>query len=403
MSTTDTRLGAPTMTSTAPAVAADPTSRRHWTGASRTSPWLLAAEGLIGPLSERAAEHDRDNTFVDEAYDLLRECRMMSMLVPTAIGGGGASLAETCALLAELAHGCPATALAFSMHHHLVAAQVWRHHRDLPAPVLTKVADAELVLVSTGASDWLASNGTATKVEGGFRVIGRKAPASGAPAGDILVTSVRWEDGPDGPQVIHAAVPFSADGVSIELTWDTMGMRATGSHTVVLDDVFVPDAAIALTRPADVWHPVWSTVLGVAMPLIMSAYVGVAEAAATRAVTLAVGRDPSVSAPLVGRMLTHLAVARDVARAMIDSAENLRFDNTIDLAAMTLARKTAVATAVLDTTRLALEAGGGRAFSTDAGIERLHRDAHGTLFHPLPAAQQAMFTGRAALGLDPVG
>ncbi len=230
-----------------------------------------------------------------------------------------------------------------------------------------------------------------------------KAPASGAPAGDIVVTSARWEDAPDGPQVIHTAVPFAADGVSIELTWDTMGMRATGSHTVVFDDVFVPDAAIALTRPAGAWHPVWSTVVGVAMPLIMSAYVGVAEAAATRAMTLAVARDPSLSAPLVGRMLSHLAIARDVTRAMIEAADNLRFDNTIEHSATTLARKTAVANAVIDTTRLALETGGGRAFSTEAGIERLHRDAHGALFHPLPAAQQELFTGRAALGLDPLG
>ncbi len=58
----------------------------------------------------------------------------------------------------------------------------------------------------------------------------------------------------------------SAEGVSIERTWDTMGMRATGSETVVFDDVFVPDAAVALVRPCGQWHPVWGTVarLGVA-------------------------------------------------------------------------------------------------------------------------------------------
>ena len=199
------------------------------------------------------------------------------MLVPSELGGGGATHAEACAVLATLARGCPATSLALSMHTHLVAAQVWRHRRGMPAPVLSKVADQQLVLVSTGASDWLESNGTATKTDTGFRVSGRKAPASGCPAGDILVTSIRWEDGPDGPQVIHAAVPFAAAGISIEETWDTLGMRATGSHTVVLDDVEVPDAAVALIRTADEWHPVWSTVMGAAMPLIMSSYVGVAD------------------------------------------------------------------------------------------------------------------------------
>ncbi len=168
------------ITDTAPSTAAaggsaDAAPRvAHWTGASGASPWLEHARGLLGPLSERAAGHDRDNTFVDEAYALLRSRRLMSMLAPEDLGGGGASYAETCALLAELAHGCPATVLALSMHQHLVAAQVWRHHRDLPAPVLPKVAEAELVLVSTGASDWLASNGSATKVDGGFRVTARQ-------------------------------------------------------------------------------------------------------------------------------------------------------------------------------------------------------------------------------------
>ena len=62
-------------------------------------------------------------------------------------------------------------------------------------------------------------------------------------------------------------------------------MRGTGSHTVVIDDVFVPEEAVALVRPAGEWHPVWSTVLGAALPLIMSSYVGVAEEAADRAVS----------------------------------------------------------------------------------------------------------------------
>ena len=327
----------------------------------------------------------------------------MSMLVPAELGGGGATFAETCAALAELAHGCPATSLAFAMHTHLVAAQVWRYHRGMPAPVLEKVAANQLVLVSTGASDWLDSNGTATKVEGGYRISARKMPASGAPAGNVAVTSIRYEGGPDGPQVLHCAVPFAAEGVSIDETWDTMGMRATGSHTVVFDDVFVPDEAIALARPAGAWHPVWASVLGVALPLIMSSYVGVAESATEKATQLAARRAerPDV-APLVGRMGNRLTAARDTVRAMIDAADDLRFDNTIEHAAGSMTRKSNAADAVIDTVRIAIEVGGGAAYHVSGGIERLYRDVHGALYHPLPTAQQERFTGRIALGLDPV-
>src|SRR5215213_6159075 len=230
-----------------PQAAAMTTTTTHWTNAAPDGRWVSAAQDVAVLIGEDAARHDRMGDFVDEAFTLLRQRGLMAMIVPEDLGGGGATHAEACAALATLARGCPATALTLSMHTHLIAAQVWRHKHDLPAPILARVASEQLVLVSTGAADWVDSHGTAAKVEGGFRISARKSPSSGAPAGDILITSARWDDSPDGPQVIHCSVPFSAPGVSIDETWDTMGMRATGSHTVVLEDVFVPDAAVALT------------------------------------------------------------------------------------------------------------------------------------------------------------
>lgn len=390
-------------TSTA-ALTAAPARRSHWTGAPADSPWIAAARDLVPVLAEDADEHDRSGEFVHTQMGLLKERGLTSMLVPTELGGGGASHAEMAAVLSVLAQGCPSTSLTLSMHSHLVAAQVWRHHRDLPAPVLPRIAAEGLVLVSTGASDWIDSNGRATKVDGGWRITGRKTPASGAPAGDVLVTSARWDDGPDGPQVVHCSVPFGAEGVSIEETWDATGMRATGSHTVVLDDVFVPDAAVPLVRPAGEWHPIWSVVLGAAMPLISATYVGVAEAAAERALELASRRSsrPDV-ATAVGRMATSLTAARDAVAAMLRHSGDLRFDNDLETATTTLERKSIAADAAIATVRLALEASGGAGFTAGSGLGRLLRDVHGVLYHPLPVAQQESFSGRVALGLDPLG
>lgn len=368
-----------------------------------TTDWIETAHALVPELAERAAAHDRAGTFVQDGMDLVRARGLLAMLVPAELGGGGATFADACAVLTALAHGCPATSLTLSMHMHLVAAQVWRHHRDLPAPVLPKVAADGIVLVSTGAADWIDSSGVARKVEGGYRVTDRKMPASGAPAGAVLVTSARWEDAPDGPQVVHMSIPFSAEGVSVEETWDAMGMRGTGSHTVVLDDVFVPDAAVPLVRPAGEWHPVWATVLGCALPLIMSTYVGVAEAATRRALALAARRaeDPE-TAPVVGRMVGRLTAAQDAVAAMVRANADLRFDPTVEGAAAQLTRKGTAAEAAIDAVRLAMEVGGGRAFGVDGGVERLLRDVHGAPYHPLPPAAQQRFTGRAALGLDPL-
>src|SRR5690242_276743 len=245
-----------------------------------TIDWTERARRIGAACRASVAEDDRRGELNTAAFDRLRADGVTAALVPAEHGGGGATHAEAGAMLRALAGDDPATAVTLAMHTHLVAAQVWRHKHGMDAtPFFRKVVDGPAIAVSTGASDWVGANGVARAVDGGYRVTARKSPASGCEVGDVLVTSIRWDDAPDGPQVIHCAIPFTAEGLSIDKTWDTLGLRATGSHTVVLDDVFVPEAAVSLIRPADVWHPIWNTVIGAAIPLVMAPYVGMADAA----------------------------------------------------------------------------------------------------------------------------
>lgn len=353
--------------------------------------------------AQQARDHDRTGTINSAAFDCFRDNGTTTALVPAEFGGLGVTHAEMGEMLRAIARFDPPSAVTLSMHTHLVAAQVWRHNHGFDASaVFRRVADGA-ILVSTGASDWIGSNGTARQVDGGYRVSARKSPASGCEVGDILVTSIRWEGGPDGPEVLHCAVPMAADGVSIDLTWDTLGQRATGSHTVVLDDVFVPDAAISLRRPADRWHPVWNTILPAALPLIMSAYLGIADAAVDVARATVAGRTEQHVLQLLGEMLNAHTTVADVVAAMYTDADNLRFDNTHEIASRALSRKTVASDAVIDTVRLAIEVTGGIGYSRGSDLERLYRDAHGCLFHPLPRAKQTTLTGRVAQGLSPVG
>jgi alkylation response protein AidB-like acyl-CoA dehydrogenase len=368
-----------------------------------TEQWTALAEALGSEFSATAPSHDRTGLIDKAAFDRLRAEGITSALVPTEFGGGGASHADMGAILRTIARHDPSVAVTLAMHSHLVAFQVWRHNRGMDAEkVFRKVVDDKAMLVSTGASDWVGSSGTVERVDGGYRVSGRKSPASGAEVGQIIVTSFRWES-PEGPQVIHCSVPKASEGVSIETTWDTMGLRATGSHTVVFDNVFVPEAAVSLTRPADVWHPVWNIVLNAAMPLIMAAYLGIADAAADEAIAMSNGRDDQHVVQLLGEMSNAHTAASDLVAAMFAGAENLRFDNVDALTSRTLSRKTVAADAVIDTVRLAIEATGGRGYSRGSDLERLYRDVHGVLFHPLPRAKQTHFTGRVTLGLSPIG
>lgn len=368
-----------------------------------TTDWVGLASDLGSLLQPAVAEHDKTGQISPIAFELLRERGATTALVPREFGGGDASHAEFGAFLRELGRHDAATALTLSMHSHLVATQVWRHRHGMDASgFFAKVSD-NAIMISTGASDWVGSSGGAVAVEGGYRVDARKMPVSGCEVGDVLVTSIRWEDAFDGPKVIHCSIPFATEGVSIEQTWDTMGMRATGSHTVVLDNVFVPEAAVSLIRPADTWHPVWNSVLGAAMPLIMAVYVGIADVAVAVATEAVAGRDDPHVLQLVGEMITAHTTGADAVTAMLASSENLNFANSDEHSSVTLARKTVAADALIETVRLAIEATGGIGFSKRSELERLYRDVHGCLFHPLPRAKQSRFSGRVALGLDPFG
>ena len=96
-------------------------------------------------------------------------------------------------------------------------------------------------------------------------------------------------------------------------------------------------------------------------------------------------------------MHNRLTAARDAVAAMITSADDLQFDNGIDLADVALRRKTNATEACIEAVGLALEIGGGMAYSRIGGIEQLFRDVHGSLYHPLPTAKQEMFTGEHML------
>lgn len=370
-------------------------------------PARLDLEQLVNDLGPRfaegAEERDAADTFVAEHYDLLKHHKVFSALVPVEHGGGGVRYSDMCKFLRRLAHYCPSTSLALSMHQHLVAAAVYNKTRGRPGrKLLEQVAAAEVVLVSTGANDWIESNGSAVRADGGFMVSARKPFASGSPQGGVLVTSTPFEDPKEGWQVLHFPVPFAAPGVSLADDWRTLGMRATGSHTLILDKVFVPDEAIILRRSRGRFHPAWNVILTVALPLIISVYAGVAEAAAAIGHDLAKKRrdDPTV-AYLLGELTNHLTIVQLAADDMVRLANDLNFSNSLDLTNTILVRKTIAAEHVLATVEKALETAGGAGFYRKARLERLLRDAHGVQFHPLAAKRQHRFTGRVALDLDP--
>jgi alkylation response protein AidB-like acyl-CoA dehydrogenase len=202
--------------------------------------------------------------------------------------------------------------------------------------------------------------------------------------------------------VLHLAVNLKGEGVTILDDWRTLGMRATGSNTMALDKVYVPEGAVSLRRPQGKWHRFFDVITPLVWPLVLSAYVGVAEAARNIALSEAARKkdDPLVQ-QLIGEMDTELLIAQSMLQDMIELAAT---DYAPDLhnSNLTYQRKTLAARGAIRAVEKAMEVVGGASFFRSLGLERCFRDIQGVRFHPFQERRQYVFSGRIALGLDPV-
>src|ERR687898_485484 len=362
MTLTDTRPLAPT--------GAYPTPARP--GDDRFVP--LAAE--VGAVAAaHADQHDRDATFVTEAYAAMRANGYLRLAVPEELGGLGATMRQVCDAQAEL----------------------------------RRVAEEDLIIATSGGSDWLwpgtvavtaPHNGTE-----GFLVSGRKAFCSQSPEATVVATSAVVGEPGDGAEVLHFAVPLSADGVRLDETWDTLGMRGTASHDLVLEDVFVPADKVMGRRPwGEFGVPLAAAALHFA-PLGGATYLGIAygarDVAVPRPPATARGLRPLADLPRVHRQVGLMDAKLRVAWwALLGAIDELGDDYAADassLATVMVAKRQAVteAIAVVD---LAMDVLGGRAYFRRSPLERAYRDVRAGTFHPLTPEATLAYAGKLALG-----
>jgi acyl-CoA dehydrogenase len=364
--------------------------------------WLEVIKEIGPRFAARAAEYDATDTFVAENYAELKTHGAFAALIPAELGGGGATYPEICGMLRMLAQHCSSTALALAMHTHLVAALVWRWRRDPQAveSFLRRVAGERLVLISTGASDWLNGSGKAERVDGGWRITGRKIFGSGMPAGDYLMTGAVYDDPAAGPIVLHFPLSLKAEGVRVLDTWRVLGMRATGSHDVDIEGAFVPESAVSVRRPQGKWHLALHLAVTIAWPIVYGVYLGVAEAARDLAVQRMRerGRTDPDTCSLIGEMENELAVARlahaDIVETAVTAEPSAGTTNRI------MTGRTLIGRASIRTVEKAMEVVSGSALYRNVGLERLFRDVQGARYHPLQEKAQHRYAGRMALGLD---
>jgi len=242
---------------------------------------------LLAPrFAARAELHDREASFPFENFKDLSEAGLLALTVPAALGGGGAGLRDTARVLGVLGKADPSTALVLSMHYiqHLAMArsQRWpgRLARKLARETVEGIALVNALRVEPELGSPARGGLPATVVrrsETGWRLTGRKIYSTGAP---ILKWYAVWartdeEQTRVGLFLVQASLP----GTRIEETWDHLGLRASGSHDVIFENVALPlDCEIDVRKPED-WATPDFTQPTLSAILIASIYDGVARAA----------------------------------------------------------------------------------------------------------------------------
>jgi alkylation response protein AidB-like acyl-CoA dehydrogenase len=383
---------------------------------------LIALAERLGreKFAPRAGRYDREASFPFENYADLRAAHLTALCVPEPYGGLGADFATYCLVSAELGRWCGATALTFNMHVcstlwtgaladdlEMAAAERARHERHRALHYRRIVADGAIYAqpFSEGgaAAAGRAPFGTvARRVDGGYRLSGRKIFASLAGAADyygVLCT----EDMPDASlaDTLYLAVPADAPGVAVEGEWDPLGMRGTVSRNLVFADVFVPEDAELM--PPGIYHQAarrWPHMFLTLAPT----YMGIGQAAYDFTVAYLRGEVPGMAVQRRMYPTKQIAVAQMF--VMLEQTRAL-FLRTIgearcDPAKAARLRAYAAQYTIMENAnelcRLAIRTCGGQAMLKSLPLERIYRDSRcGSLMLPWTAELCLDRIGREAL------
>jgi alkylation response protein AidB-like acyl-CoA dehydrogenase len=373
---------------------------------------ITRAQKLAPALAARAVVHDRNGRVAFESFQDLFDAGLLSLTVPTALGGHGANARTTSRVLGVIAQADPSTALILSMHYiqHFEMARNSEYPTRLARKLARESVEAGALINTLRVEPALGSPSrgglpetVARRTETGWRLTGHKIYSTGAP---ILKWYSVWAKTDEAePRLGLFLVPAGLPGTRIVETWDHLGLRASGSHDVIFDDVVIPlDYEIELRKP-EAWRtadPTQALKHGV---FVAAIYDGIARAARDWIVTFLNTRTPSsLGAPLatlpraqeiVGAMEARLIVnARLIASAARDFDEGI-VPGAIESNVIKLTVTNNAVAVVEDALSLSSNHGLSRANP----LERHHRDVLCGRVHTPQDDATRIAAGRAALGL----
>ena len=387
---------------------------------------VARADALVPELAARAEVHDRDGSYPFEAIDALKRGGFFVAPVPASLGGLGVwSAHDLVVASSRLARGDASVAIGVNMH--LVAVLNMERRRQVAVATgadrrarayglaLARIAEHGVVLaaaISERGQDLTRPATRATRTPSGWRIDGRKLFCTMSPAATELYVAVGYADRDGTERYAYAMVPTDAPGVVVHDDWDALGMRASGSHSVSLEGVELPETGVRGGFPAGDPVPYMERNLTAGL-FHAAASLGIAEQADHIARTAIAGRVDGDARPrmLVADSAVDLAAARGVlsrAAALIDNhlAANPTSDGTAaelsTLFAEAQAAKAFVNDAAARTVDRALALSGGAGYLNGSPLARAYRDVKaGTFMHPLGVNRAYDHLARHALGERP--
>ena len=373
----------------------------------RADPLRDTLAALAYRFAQGAAEHDRAGSFPHENFAALHDAGLLGLTVPRGLGGEGATLAEVAETVGIIAEGCPATALVLAMQaihtRHVTQGPGWsaRVRERIASGAVDRGelvnalrVEPELGTPARGGLPATVARRTAT----GWSLTGRKIYSTGAPGLSWGLVFARTDE--EAPRTGMFLVPLRAPGVSIVETWDQAGLRASGSHDVLLQEATIPaDQAGELRAPAewgrpDVEQAAWNALL------IAALYTGVARAARGWLLGFLRDRVPAnLGRPLATLPRMQEAVGRieGLIRANERLIRSAARDGDADASELGLLKTTAAENAI-EAVQQAVALCGNHALSRSNPLERHLRDVLCARIHtPQPDAALTA-AGRAVLG-----
>ncbi|MSO77471.1 MAG: acyl-CoA dehydrogenase [Alphaproteobacteria bacterium] len=371
---------------------------------------------LAADFATRATLHDREASHPLENYQRLREEGYLELSVPKEWGGLGASFLTHTIAFEALGQGCPSTALSFNMHASMVGpllesdevtASAKRHLADLVIGERKLIAGNFSEATHTALIGERPLGARSKRVKDGYSLTGRKMFASMLDAADYCAV-LTYPEGATHPMagMIHL-VPAVAAGRRSNANWDTLGMRATRSDSLILEECWVPENALVFhsndIRPWRVAYLNWF------WGSYSAVYLGIAVAAYKEVIKVLHERQPpGYSQPLayhpdVRRRVAEMSADLEAARLITYRSAWLsdREGPTPETTAALYRAKYAVGEATARITRTALTLGGAHAIFKGSRLEQLFRD--GALAPIQPPQSDFCLLNMAIyeLGLDP--